>query len=651
MIGVERFSLRFTLRKLCLVIAATSPAMVSAQTAPPTINDIDNCVLTQGQGEPTEIKITGTGFTSDSTVRWNGELLAQRQVTPTTVIVSVDPDKTKLTGLAFITVSNQNGISNSVGFTIVPTGVGEITGISPCAITAGAPNFKLTLYYTVQPVVSTTTGFVFTSTTTVNWSGQQSLTATVSTPGQATVQVPSMYVAYEGFAFISVSNGETESAEVVFGITPRPRILTETLTSAVALQPYSQTLIGSGGRQPYTWSSTNLPPGLKVDPTTGLISGAPMVAGAFTFDVTLTDSTLVTFARTFTLAVGLPLEISTASLPSVQAGSDYSVKLEGLGGVPPYTWSTLPDPPAPGLAIDPIGGTISGVPTMVSVSDDGFTVQVRLTDATRLTVMKEFKIEVTKPSLSAVAITVRPGNFGPAEEPVVEVTLDQPVNLPVNGHLDLKFKPDPDTRDDPSVQLYSDGRASGLRLPLRIDPGAKNAVFLVNELPVGEVRFRSGTIAGNIDMTVSLTAAGIDVTPTVAPSKSFIISRLRPIIGFAQIVDRPPSGFDVIIDGYSTPLDVTQATFAFTAAPGKRLQASTVQLPVSTLFSNWYRNTDQAPDSFDSGSLYRYTQPFTLQGDPAAIGFIKVTLTNDQGTSEPYCIDFGTGERQQPCSF
>ncbi len=54
--------------------------------------------------------------------------------------------------------------------------------------------------------------------------------------------------------------------------------------------PYSHGFPASGGTPPYAFSSTALPPGLTIDPSSGVISGTPLGAGIFAFTVQVTDA-------------------------------------------------------------------------------------------------------------------------------------------------------------------------------------------------------------------------------------------------------------------------------------------------------------------------------------------------------------------------
>ena len=81
--------------------------------------------------------------------------------------------------------------------------------------------------------------------------------------------------------------------------------------------------------------------------------------------------------------------------------------------------------------------------------------------------------------------------------------------------------------------------------------------------------------------------------------------------------------------GYSSPRDLSQAVFVFTAAAGANLQTGQVTVPLSAVFSAWYQSAASAP----YGSQFTLTQPFTVTGNQQAVTSLTVTLTNSMGTS------------------
>lgn len=122
-------------------------------------------------------------------------------------------------------------------------------------------------------------------------------------------------------------------------------------------QPFSHW--GKATNQPVTYSATDLPPGAYLDQATGLISGAPSIAGTYFFALHATnpfgsDTQVVTM-----IVLSAPLDLP---LPANRS-STVGVWFEWLPGVTPngatYSASGIPS----GLQIDPVSGRLFGIPT------------------------------------------------------------------------------------------------------------------------------------------------------------------------------------------------------------------------------------------------------------------------------------------------
>ena len=144
-----------------------------------------------------------------------------------------------------------------------------------------------------------------------------------------------------------------------------PTVTTASLIGGITGTPYSQTLTATGTAQ-ITWSveSGNLPAGLSLNGTTGVISGTPTATGVFGFTVKASNSVgSVTKMLSITVtAAAVAPAISTPSLQGGVTGISYSQTLTATGTTP-MVWSVVGGSLPAGLDLNGTTGTISGTPS------------------------------------------------------------------------------------------------------------------------------------------------------------------------------------------------------------------------------------------------------------------------------------------------
>ena len=288
-----------------------------------------------------------------------------------------------------VTVTDANGATASTGNASLP--VNPALTVSPASLpvaipgvaysqklTPGGGSGTTTLALTGLPG---TTGLTFSNGTI---SGTPSATSNPQTPLVVTVT--------------DSTTGATATFNYTLVVAPPLSISTTAAAPAgtVKVGYVGFTIAAAGGTPPYSWSASNLPPGLSISTFNGngAISGTPtaLAGSPYTVTVTVTDSNRTTASKNFTIAVGaLPLQIITGFLPAGVINAPYPfTSINAQGGVGNFSWSITGLPP--GLTTDG-NGDISGTPTTATGSP--FSVVVSVTDATQRTVSRTFSLAIS----------------------------------------------------------------------------------------------------------------------------------------------------------------------------------------------------------------------------------------------------------------
>jgi len=105
-------------------------------------------------------------------------------------------------------------------------------------------------------------------------------------------------------------------------------------------RPYSATLAVHGGVAPHHWLADDpLPPGLQLDPATGVITGSPTAAGETRFGMTVSDS--ATTPHQAKARYGISIVAAVAPAPARAALGATNAKGDGGPSVAVWLWAVL----------------------------------------------------------------------------------------------------------------------------------------------------------------------------------------------------------------------------------------------------------------------------------------------------------------------
>jgi hypothetical protein len=133
-------------------------------------------------------------------------------------------------------------------------------------------------------------------------------------------------------------------------------------------RPLEIPIQGKGGVPAYHWSISGALPkntafiDYEGDGTNVRLHGVPGEEGTFPLTITMTDSGGHSAQVHLTLTVLPKLQLRTFDPGRAHLGKRYKLKLSSLGGVGQLSWTVARGSLAPGLALDPTSGVISGEP-------------------------------------------------------------------------------------------------------------------------------------------------------------------------------------------------------------------------------------------------------------------------------------------------
>jgi hypothetical protein len=391
------------------------------------------------------MKVTGTNFTNQAVILWNGAPLATSVVDSNTLTGTIGSGSVAKPSTVQLQVQNAttNEESQPVPVTITaPTSSGSssltiskgalsqgVVGApytTTLAVTGGTPAYTWSVSTGQLPPglsLAATTGVISGSPTS---SGSYSFGVTASdssTPVETSNATLTILVTTAPAAPLQpTSPPPTTPVPPTSPAPPTPTPLTITstvLSSGTQGLSYSSALLASGGTAPYTWtvSSGSLPDGLRLGTGTGIISGKPTASGNFSIGVMVKDSGATVQTANVTLAFSIAtattqLVITSSTLPGATSNESYNASLNAVGGKAPYTWSIASGSLPSGLNLATGSGIISG--TTMASGTASFTVEVKDSESSTQTVSAKISLSVTAAPLTITSSTLPSGADGTA---------------------------------------------------------------------------------------------------------------------------------------------------------------------------------------------------------------------------------------------
>jgi hypothetical protein len=406
--------------------------------------------------------------------------------------------------------------------------------------------------------------------------------------------------------------------------------------AGIAGASYSFQVVASG-EQPLSFSivSGSPPPGLSINPASGVIAGIPTTPGSYNFTVHVQSSCSAPYGasaeRAYTISIGCqaPIISSPPTLPSGTGGQAYSYQLISSGGYPPITYTTL-STCMPGLNVSS-SGLVSGIP-LVGVNN---TFLIRATDSCPASaggpqsIDGSFFISVTCPAFSIISPTTLSAKQGEPYSAQIQTSGGvQPVSFSVqSGSL------------PPGLSLSPTGQITGTpsligQYPITVRATSR-CYTSMDWMSPGPACF--GANPQYVDQLITLNVG--------CPNLAF-----SPISLFTSGTQGQPYSFQIQSSGGQFP--VTYSIVSGSLPPGLHLSSSGLIAGTPTTAGN-YSFVIMANDSCSLGEQ-SVQQSFSLNVTPAscpALNFITSSSLLSGTAGQTYSLQMQTSGGQTPVVY
>jgi Putative Ig domain len=598
----------------------SNPQTFTITNPVPSISSI-NPVSRLAGGPDFLLTVNGARFVSSSRVRWNGSDRPTTFVSGTQLTAPILANDITTGGTASVTVISPGpggGASNPQSFTITNPLPG-ISSLNPNSAQAGGPAFPLTV---------NGTGFV--SSSRVRWNGSDRLTNFVSS-AQLMAEITASDIAMSGTASVTVFNPAPDggtSNPLTFTIVVLVITTTSPLPDGTVGTAYSQQLVASGGSPPYSWSAGSLPPGLMLNSSTGVISGAPTNPGSFNFTVQVTDVAQRIATKTFDVTVNPPsLTVTTPSpLPTGMEETAYSQQLAATGGTPPYTWVLSAGSLPAGLNLEP-SGLIRGTPARPG----NFNFTARVTDTDGRATVQAFDLTINPvPALMITTGSPLPaGMLGTAYSRQLAATGGTP---PYTWALSAGSLPD-------GLNLNSGGLISGT-------PTGSRTFNFTAQVTDNAQRTATRVFDISIDPTLLTIQTGSPLrsgTAGIAYAETLAASGGTPPYTWTLSAGSLPAGLDLNSSGLISGTPASSGTLNFTAQVTDVAQQTAARTFDVTI--NPAIRISGLPDSANSREQPNGNIVLSNPSQSAIRARIVLTFTPDANLPDDPLIVFSDGSR------